>query len=131
MINPVRIEIALFSKPGDPAKSARFLVSRSRDFYRARIVWYGLDEGFDSDHGCGQPAFHVAGPAPIDTVRLNIPAKRVPRPAFAKRNDVGVRIEMHTRPRAGTFMAGNDIPARIFVAVAQRTLGTQLDRLKT
>ncbi len=81
------------------------------------------DKGLGGDDGGGQPAFHVAGAAPVDLAVDQFTAKGVVGPAVADLDHVGMAVEMHAIARAPAFAACDDVPARVFVAVAGRAVG--------
>ena len=57
--------------------------------------------------------------APVD----QRPAEGVGGPALPDLDHVDVAVEMHARPRARALAAGDEVPARVPVAVAGRALG--------
>ena len=91
----------------------------------------GIDgkKRFCRDDRGRQPAFHVAGAATIDFAVAQLAAKRVFGPAAANLDHICVAVEMHAIARPRAFVARDNIPAWVFVAVARRAVGAdQLGR---
>jgi hypothetical protein len=73
-----------------------------------------------------QPTLHVAGAAPVDAAFLHRSRERIDRPAFARLDDVDMRVEMDGRARAAAFEAGDHIGTRVAVVVARRALAAHI-----
>src|SRR5690606_6158544 len=79
-------------------------------------------EGFRGNDRGGEPALHVAGAAAEDLAVLELAAEGIGGPARADFDHVAMRVEMHCLAWKAALTAGDEVPARIPVAVARRAL---------
>ena len=88
----------------------------------------GVEEGFGGDDRGGEAALHVAGAAAVDLAVAQLAAERIGGPAGADLDHVVVRVEVDGVAGRRALAAGDEVPARMLVAVAGRALGAeQLD----
>src|SRR5215831_3262420 len=119
-------EPAALGEIGDAAITAGFFVDGSRDLDRAGELHAAVEQRFHRDHGGRKPAFHVAGTAPINLSVLHQTGEGIDGPAGASLHDVEMTVEVHARALALTFAPTNNVDARIFLAVARRSLCTHI-----
>ncbi len=124
-------EPAALGQIGHPAIAAGLLVHRPGNLDRAGRIDPAVHQGFDRDHGRGDPALHVAGAAAVDLAVPQHRRERVDGPALAGLDHVDVAVEMHTWARPAAFPAGYDIDPGIGVAVAGRAFGADIGDLET
>ena len=91
----------------------------------------GGDIGLHRNDRGSEPAFHVTGTTAKDLAVPDDCRKRIKAPAFARINDIDMRVEMHGRARARALPAGNNIGSRITVTVAGRIVGADVADVKT
>ena len=90
MVHFFGVEIAFFRQVGHAPKAARLLVSRARYLDSACKIRANRDEGFSGNNARRQPAFHVAGPAPVNLAVDHLAAKRISGPATPHFHDIDV-----------------------------------------
>ncbi len=88
-------------------------------------------KGFCRDDRCGEPAFHVARTAPVNLAIGDITAEGIECPARADLHHVCVAVEVDAVAGPRTLAPRDDVPARIFLAVAGSAGGADQFRLET
>ena len=131
MVHFFGVEIAFLGQIRHAAKAATFLISRARYLDSPCKIGANGNKGLGSHNACRQPAFHIAGPAPVNLAVDHLAAKRVSGPATPHFHDVDVGVEVHTLPAARPLFAGHNVPARIAIRIAQSTLGADEFRMET
>ena len=76
--------------------------------------------GLGGDDAGGKPALHVTGAAAIDAAVPDLATEGIGGPAMPNLDHVDMGVEMHAGAGARALAAGDDIPARMPVAVADR-----------
>ena len=113
----------MLGEVGDAAKAAGLFVGGARDFDGTGKLGHQVTEDLCSDDRGGKAALHVAGAAAVDLAVLELAAERIEGPAAAGFDHVVMRVEVHRLARPAALAPGDDVPARILVAVADRALG--------
>ena len=122
VLDPVRVKPALSGQPGYPAEAAGFLIRSGADFDGPAKAGVGGNKGFGGDDAGSKPPLHVAGAAPIDAVADQLCAEGIARPAMADLDHVVMAVEMHAVTGTRSLQPGDQVPARVCVAVARCAL---------
>ena len=93
-------------------KAAALFVHRAADFQRPRQPHARARDRFSREHRRRDTGLHVADAAAVDLPVPHETTERIDRPAFARRDDIDVAVEVNDRSRASAPGA-DDIHARI------------------
>ena len=130
MLHAVRVEMTVLGQIGDTAVAAGFLVRCARDFDCAAEIGVLFDKGLGRDDRRRQPAFHIAGAAPVNLAVRDFGPEWIKRPAGPDLDHIGVAVEVDTFARPAPFAAGDDVPTGVFLAIAGGTKGADQLRLE-
>ena len=130
MLHALGVKIALFGQISHTAITASFFIRRAADLDSALKLRANFHERLGSDNRTGQPALHIASPAPIDAPVFQLAAERVKCPAMADLDHIRMVVEMHAIAGANAFAPRDNVPARICLAIPRRAGGADQFGLK-